>query len=47
MTVDSYFIINSRNEFSEDVDSRTFSKGADEFRIRPFIFSGPSKTCHD
>jgi hypothetical protein len=31
MIVDIYFSINSRTEFSEDIDSSTFLKGADEF----------------
>lgn len=44
LTVDSYFSINSRNEFNADEGSSTFLKSADEFRIKPFIFSHLSKT---
>jgi hypothetical protein len=47
LIVDSYFSINTRSEFSEDKDSNIFLKSADEFRIKPFIFSHLSKTSHE
>jgi hypothetical protein len=44
LILDSYFSINSTNEFRVDKDSSTFLKSADEFRIKPFVFSNLNKT---